>query len=270
MPSLRANGAPQFDAPCEDGSRASLEAKKRAAAPETVNPVADMVLDSAAKERRQRCKQAWPVALPRPRERQPATAGEAARSFGKQAAALGNAAPAPKPPKAFANDAGIIKATDRDPHLLAWASEAGRVAKRMRTGSAWEQSMSIMRRLGEFATAHGRKCRRGTGPFYCEFEAGEKQRRAAHNGAVIADGVGDGAASDVSFGPSQRRGGKSHKADAASDAAGTGPRLQRDVVREGPRSNAARVGHGGSLERNCAAAEERIYRAPERPQRPHC
>ncbi|KAH8618807.1 hypothetical protein ERJ75_000253000 [Trypanosoma vivax] len=27
--------------------------------------------------------------------------------------------------------------------------------------------------------------------FYCEFEAGEKQRRAAHKGAVIADGVGE-------------------------------------------------------------------------------
>ncbi|KAH8616711.1 hypothetical protein ERJ75_000451200 [Trypanosoma vivax] len=46
-----------------------------------------------------------------------------ARSFGKQAAALGNAAPVPKPPKAFANDAGIIKATDRDPRLPAWRRE---------------------------------------------------------------------------------------------------------------------------------------------------
>ncbi|KAH8610882.1 hypothetical protein ERJ75_001061000 [Trypanosoma vivax] len=99
-------------------------------------------------------------------ERQPATAGEAARSFGKQAAALGNAAPAPKPPKAYANDAGIIKATDRDPCLLAWVSEAGRVAKRMRTGPAWAQRMPIMRRLGEFAKAHGPEMSQGNAPLF--------------------------------------------------------------------------------------------------------
>ncbi|KAH8606550.1 hypothetical protein ERJ75_001502900 [Trypanosoma vivax] len=89
-----------------------------------------------------------------------------ARSFGKQAAALGNAAPAPKPPKAFANDAGIIKATDRDPRLPSWASRAGRVAKRMRTGSMWAQRMSIIRRLDEFATAHGPEMSRGNAPLF--------------------------------------------------------------------------------------------------------
>ncbi|KAH8606468.1 hypothetical protein ERJ75_001511900 [Trypanosoma vivax] len=139
MSSPRASGAPQFDVPCEGGSRASLEAKKRAAAPETMNSAAGMVFDSAAEERRQRCNQPGRLHGPRPRERQPATAGAAARSFGKQAAALGNAAPAPKPPKASANDAGIIKATDRDPCLPSLASGAARVAKRMRTGSMWAQ-----------------------------------------------------------------------------------------------------------------------------------
>ncbi|KAH8609163.1 hypothetical protein ERJ75_001247100 [Trypanosoma vivax] len=164
MPSLRASGAPQFDVPCEGGSRASLKAKKCAAAPETMNSAADMVLDSAAEERRQRCKQAWPVALPRPRERQPATAGEAARSFGKQAAALGKAAPAPKPPKACANDAAIIKATDRDPCLVASPSGAGRVAKRVWAAPASAQRMSIIRRLDEFAKAHGSEMSRGNAP----------------------------------------------------------------------------------------------------------
>ncbi|KAH8608842.1 hypothetical protein ERJ75_001238700 [Trypanosoma vivax] len=103
---------------------------------------------------------------PRPRERQPATAGEAARSFGKQAAALGNAAPAPKPPKAYTNDAATIKATDRDPRLPSWVSRAARVAKRMRTGSMWAQRMSIMRRLGEFAKAHGPEMSRGNAPLF--------------------------------------------------------------------------------------------------------
>ncbi|KAH8603668.1 hypothetical protein ERJ75_000070000 [Trypanosoma vivax] len=166
MPSPRASGAPQLDVPCEGGSRASLEAKKRAAAPETMNSAAGMVFDSAAEERRQRCNQPGRLHGPRPRERQPATAGAAARSFGKQAAALGNAVPAPKPPKAYANDAGIIKATDRDPRLPTLASRAARVAKRMRTGSAWAQRMSIMRRLGEFAKAHGPEMSRGNAPLF--------------------------------------------------------------------------------------------------------
>ncbi|KAH8620483.1 hypothetical protein ERJ75_000068600 [Trypanosoma vivax] len=166
MSSPRASGAPQFDVPCEGGSRASLEAKKRAAAPETMNSAADMVLDSAAEEGRQHCNQARPVARPEAKREAASNSGRAARSFGKQAAALGNAAPAPKPPKAFANDAGIIKATDRDPRLPAWASRAGRVAKRMRTGSAWAQRMSIMRRLDEFATAHGPEMSRGNAPLF--------------------------------------------------------------------------------------------------------
>ncbi|KAH8613504.1 hypothetical protein ERJ75_000783000 [Trypanosoma vivax] len=183
-----------------------------------------------------------------PRERQPAIVEKAARGFGQRVTAVGNAAPAPKPPNASANNAAIIKATDRDPCLLAWQSEAGRVAKRMRTGSTWAQRMSIMRRLGEFAKAHGPgDVGRSRAAFYCEFEAGEKQCRAACKGAVIADGVRDGAASDVSFGPSEGSGGKFHKEGTANDAVGAGPRLQRDVVREGPRCYAARVGHGGPL-----------------------
>ncbi|KAG8338804.1 hypothetical protein TRVL_10369 [Trypanosoma vivax] len=65
MPSLRASGAPlRLNALCEDGSRASLEAKKCAVAPETMNSGADMALDSAAEERRQHCKQAGRIAQP--------------------------------------------------------------------------------------------------------------------------------------------------------------------------------------------------------------
>ncbi|KAH8610725.1 hypothetical protein ERJ75_001072200 [Trypanosoma vivax] len=81
MPSPRASGAPQFDVPCEGGSRASLEAKKRAAAPETVNPAADMVLDSAAEEGRQHCNQARPVARPEAKR-------EAASNSGSSSAQL--------------------------------------------------------------------------------------------------------------------------------------------------------------------------------------
>nr|CCC51129.1 Trypanosoma vivax [Trypanosoma vivax Y486] len=111
---------------------------------------------------------------------------------------------------------------------------------------------------------------RARASFHFEFEAGEKQRRAVQKEAAVADGGREGAGSDVAFGPSEGSGGKPRKAGAANDAAGTGPRLQRDGVREGPRSNATRVGHGGLLGRNRVAAEEKRYQAPERPQRSHC
>ncbi|KAH8615923.1 hypothetical protein ERJ75_000537500 [Trypanosoma vivax] len=62
MLSLRANGAPQLDVLCEDGSRALLEAKKHAAAPETPSSGADMVFDSAAEESRQHCNQGYRAA----------------------------------------------------------------------------------------------------------------------------------------------------------------------------------------------------------------
>ncbi|KAH8603877.1 hypothetical protein ERJ75_001777300 [Trypanosoma vivax] len=55
--------------------------KKRAAAPETVNSAADMVLDSAAEEGRQRCNQARPVAPPEAKR-------EAASNSGSSSAQL--------------------------------------------------------------------------------------------------------------------------------------------------------------------------------------
>ncbi|KAH8620739.1 hypothetical protein ERJ75_000047600 [Trypanosoma vivax] len=64
--------------------------------------------------------------------------------FSEQAAALGNATPAPKTPKVYANS----------------------VAKRMRTGSAWEQRMPVIRRLGEFAKAHGPKMLEWNAPLF--------------------------------------------------------------------------------------------------------
>ncbi|KAH8617552.1 hypothetical protein ERJ75_000365100 [Trypanosoma vivax] len=67
--------------------------------------------------------------------------------------------------------------------------------------------------------------------FYCEFEPGEKQRRAAHKGVAVADGGWEGPASDVSFGPLEGNGGISHKAGAADDAVGAWPRLRRVPVR---------------------------------------
>ncbi|KAH8619858.1 hypothetical protein ERJ75_000120100 [Trypanosoma vivax] len=75
--------------------------------------------------------------------------------FGQQAAAPGNAPSALKPLKAYPNGIAIIKATDRNPCLVALASEANRVAKRMWTAPAWVQRMPIMRRFGEFTKKHG-------------------------------------------------------------------------------------------------------------------
>ncbi|KAH8617631.1 hypothetical protein ERJ75_000349600 [Trypanosoma vivax] len=56
----------------------------------------------------------------------------------------------------MASENGIvkIKAPRRDPHRVALASEANRVAKGTWTGSTWEQGMSIMRRFDEFAKKH--------------------------------------------------------------------------------------------------------------------
>ncbi|KAG8340861.1 hypothetical protein TRVL_08311 [Trypanosoma vivax] len=172
-----------------------------------------------------------------------------------------------KPLKASISDAAAINATDRDPRLLALASEANRIAKRMRTGPAWEQRVSIMRRFGDFTKRHRLEMSQGNVPIFSEFEAGEKQLRAVYMGVAVADGSREGAGSDVSLGPSEGRSMKFHKAGAANDAVGAGPRLRRDGVREGPRCCAARVGHGGLLWGNWAAGEERIYRAPERPRR---
>ncbi|KAH8607395.1 hypothetical protein ERJ75_001410000 [Trypanosoma vivax] len=135
----------------------------------------------------------------------------------------------------------MIKAQSRDPRLVVLASEAGRVAKQMWTGPAWEQRMSLMRRFGEFTKKRGLRTSRGHVPLFI-----------------------------VSLKLAKSSGGMPHKARAANDAVEAGPRLQRDGVREGPRSNAARVGRGELLVRNRAAAEEKLYQAPGRPQRPHC
>ncbi|KAH8605744.1 hypothetical protein ERJ75_001588500 [Trypanosoma vivax] len=75
--------------------------------------------------------------------------------FGQQAAAPGNAPPAPKPLKTSANGIVIIKATSHDPWIVVLASEVNRIPKRMWMWPVWEQRMSIMRRLGEFTKAHG-------------------------------------------------------------------------------------------------------------------
>ncbi|KAG8340422.1 hypothetical protein TRVL_08749 [Trypanosoma vivax] len=73
----------------------------------------------------------------------------------------------------------------------------------------------------------GRAC----AAFYCECEASEKQRRAAHKGAAIADGIREGTDSDVSVRPSEGSSGKSHKAGAANDAVGAELFLRHNNVR---------------------------------------
>nr|CCC50911.1 hypothetical protein, conserved in T. vivax [Trypanosoma vivax Y486] len=167
MLSLRASGAPQLDAFCLGGSRALLEAKGRAAAPETMGSGADMVLDSAAEENGKRFI-SKPVALrgPWPGERQSQIAEEAARGFGERVAALENVPPTLKPLKASINDTVVLKVPSRDPHLVASVSEANRVAKGMWTGPAWEQRVSIMRRFGEFTKKRGPEMSEGHVPLF--------------------------------------------------------------------------------------------------------
>ncbi|CCD21242.1 hypothetical protein ERJ75_000024400 [Trypanosoma vivax] len=97
-----------------------------------------------------------------------------------------------------------------------------------------------------------------------------KSNAVQYTGALLSLMAAGGTGSDVSVGPSEGSSGKSHKADAANDAVGAGPCLQRGGVREGPRCCAARVGRGALLLRNCVSAEGKLYRAPGRPRRPHC
>ncbi|KAH8604027.1 hypothetical protein ERJ75_001770600 [Trypanosoma vivax] len=113
-------------------------------------------------------------------------------------------------------------------------------------------------------------CRKDTCYFYCECEAGEKQRRAVHKYAVIGDGIREDTGSDVLVVPSEGSSVKSHKACAANDAVGHGPRLRRDGVQEGLGCCPTRVCHGALLVRNCAAADGKLYQASERPQRSRC
>ncbi|KAG8341578.1 hypothetical protein TRVL_07597 [Trypanosoma vivax] len=105
----------------------------------------------------------------------------------------------------------------------------------------------------------------GRAAFCCEFEPGEKQRRAVRKGAFIADEGWEDAGPDVSAGPPEGSSGKFHNAGAANDAAGAGPRLKCVWVREGPRCYATRAGRGESLGRSRVAAEGKLYRAPVRP-----
>ncbi|KAH8608031.1 hypothetical protein ERJ75_001339300 [Trypanosoma vivax] len=155
MLSLRANGAPQLDVLCEDGSRALLEAKKHAAAPETPSSGPIWYLIPPPKKADNTAIKDIALRSPWPGERQSAIAEEAARSFGERVAALGNAPPTLKPLKAPARGAVIIKVPSRDLCLVALASAASRVAKGVWTGEAWEQRMSVMRRFGEFAKKRG-------------------------------------------------------------------------------------------------------------------
>nr|CCC53919.1 hypothetical protein TVY486_1114030 [Trypanosoma vivax Y486] len=141
----------------------------------------------------------------------------------------------------------------------------------MRTGQAWAQRMSIMGRFGEFTKERGPEMSgERAPPFIVGLNLAKSSAAQCRGTLLLSMGAGADAGSDVSFGPLEGSGGKSHKAGVANDAVGTGPFLQGDGLREGPRCCAARVGHGGSLGRNCAAAEEKLYQASGRPQRSHC
>ncbi|KAH8604190.1 hypothetical protein ERJ75_001734300 [Trypanosoma vivax] len=99
---------------------------------------------------------------------------------------MGNATPTPKPLKASINDATAINATDRDPRLLVLASEANRIAKRMRTGPAWEQRMSIMRRFGEFTKERDPELSEGHGLLFIVGLNLAKSSAAQHTRAPLS------------------------------------------------------------------------------------
>ncbi|KAH8611472.1 hypothetical protein ERJ75_000024300 [Trypanosoma vivax] len=112
---LRANGALQFNVLCEDGPRVLLQVKKRVAAPETMGSGADMVLDSAAEENRQRCKQAGWIARQEARRKTISNSGRSGARLRPTSDGAGNALPTLKPLKASVNDVVAIKAPLNDP-----------------------------------------------------------------------------------------------------------------------------------------------------------
>ncbi|KAG8340525.1 hypothetical protein TRVL_08646 [Trypanosoma vivax] len=155
MLSLRMSGALRFSALCENGSRALLGAKNAQRPRKKRTPGSIWCWIAPPKKADNTVSKPVGLHAPRPGERQPVMPEEAARGFSQQATALGNVPPALGPLMASENSIVKIKAPRRDPHLAALASEANRVAKGTWTGSAWEQRMSIMRRLGEFEKKHG-------------------------------------------------------------------------------------------------------------------
>ncbi|KAH8617438.1 hypothetical protein ERJ75_000220600 [Trypanosoma vivax] len=68
---------------------------------------------------------------------------------------MGGVPPTLRPLKAYANEIVTMRAPGHDPHLVALASEANRVAEGMWPGSAWEQRMPIMRRPSKLAKERG-------------------------------------------------------------------------------------------------------------------
>ncbi|KAH8613678.1 hypothetical protein ERJ75_000735500 [Trypanosoma vivax] len=157
MLSRRANGPLRFNGFCEDGSRALLEAKKRAAAPEATNPWANMVLDPAPEESGQRCGQAGRVAQSEARRKAigSSSGGGGAQLWSARGGAGKRAASTQTAEGARQRHCHHKSSEPRSAHLAALASEAGRVAKGMRTEPGWGQRMPIMRRLGEFTKKHG-------------------------------------------------------------------------------------------------------------------
>ncbi|KAH8617798.1 hypothetical protein ERJ75_000340400 [Trypanosoma vivax] len=163
---LRANGALQLHVFCEDGSRASLEVKKRAAAPETMNSGTDMVLDSAAVERRQHCNQGDRTARPEGGREAISNSGGSATQLRPASDSAGQRA---------ANTRAIDGARKRHCHdkndalrsvPCSFGVGSGPRCQGNVDGPAWEQRMSIMRRFGEFTKKHRPEMLEGNVPLF--------------------------------------------------------------------------------------------------------
>ncbi|CCD19059.1 hypothetical protein, conserved in T. vivax, (fragment), partial [Trypanosoma vivax Y486] len=175
-----------------------------------MNSAADMVLDSAAEERRQRCNQARPVARPEAKREAASNSGrssaqlrQASGSAGKRSASTQAAEGVRKRrwhhksdgPRSAPPSFGVGSGPRR---------QANANGVRVGAENVHNETPRRIRKSTRAGNVAGERA-----AFYCEFEAGEKQRRAAHKGAAVADGGWGGAGSDASLGPSGGSGGKS-------------------------------------------------------------
>ncbi|KAG8339589.1 hypothetical protein TRVL_09585 [Trypanosoma vivax] len=213
------SGALQLNVLCEDGSRAVLEVKKRAAAPETMNSGANVVSDSTAREGGQHYKQAGRIARPEARREAVSNSGRSGENFWRASGSYGRCAASSQVIEGLRKRHCHDKSAESRsaPRGFGFGSEPHRQGNvdDASVGTENVHNKTLQRVYKETLTGNVGRARAS---FYCEFEAGEKQRRAGRNDAAVADGSWEGTGSDASLGPSWGSGGKSHKADAANDA----------------------------------------------------
>ncbi|KAG8340976.1 hypothetical protein TRVL_08196 [Trypanosoma vivax] len=125
-----------------------------------------MVLDSATEERRQHCNQGDRTARSEAGRETISNSGRGCANFRRASDGAGKRSANAQAIEGIRKRHSHNKAPNRDPCLLAWASEANRVAEGVLAGTAWEQRMSIMRRFGEFTKERGLEMSEGHVPLF--------------------------------------------------------------------------------------------------------